>query len=81
MKVVLWFVKNCKSTLQVRKIQVIDFEDATSVAIDVNVDSASIIPQKKQSGNENNEKEYHQVISYGEDEVNKSKDINASKQK
>ena len=77
----MWFVKNCKSTLQIRKIRVTDFEGATSVAIDVNVDSASIIPQKKQSGNENNEKEYHQVISYGKDEVNKSKEKNASKQK
>ena len=36
------------------------FEDSENFTFDI----ASVIPQEKQSGNENNKKEYHQVISY-----------------
>ena len=51
------------------------------ITIYITVDSAILIPQEKKSGNENNEKEDCQVISYKEDEVNKSKDENLREKK
>ena len=56
-----------------------DFEDAASITISINVNGISLIPQEKKSGDENNEKEYRQVICYKKDEVNKSQDKNTRK--
>ena len=55
----------------------VDFEYAENFTIG----SSSVLPQKKQSGDENIKKENCEVNSYKENEADKSKDKNERKQK
>ena len=55
----------------------VDFEDIEKIT----VDSVILTIQDKESGNENNKKEYHQVNSYNKNEAIKSQDKKASKKK
>ena len=52
-----------------------DFEDAANITVDITVDIVSIIPQGKQSGDE----EDRQVNPYKENEANKSNEENSRK--
>ena len=51
-----------------------DFEYAANITAGIIVNIFSILPQEKQSGNENNKKEYCKVNIYLKNEANKSKD-------
>ena len=57
---------------------IVDFEESKRRAENINIDSVSINPQDKKSGNKNNEKDDRQVNAYGESEATKSMEENAS---
>ena len=54
-------IRYCLVVVKELEIHAVDFEDTENIT----VNSVSLLPQGKQSGNENNKKKDHQVNPYG----------------